>query len=229
MLNVSVSNTSSVAAPSFFTHLVSTTIVSVVDVFSISQKPPNPVLITCPSCDAVITPVDVLYSGIKLKYEEGSVLYCKFVKEVPASTEVCVVPAIVLAHIPPLPVKPLTDVGITSAPQLKSINNFLNSVESKNSLVNVKGVASNILSIKYLSCINGLNALCNEGKAGKLAVPAEPSEISILPVQSTKGYFKTLVLLTPKAALYAKLLVDNEFDKGNPVVLLHEFFIETLL
>ena len=37
ILNVSVSNTSSVAAPSFFTHLVSTTIVSVVDVFSISQ------------------------------------------------------------------------------------------------------------------------------------------------------------------------------------------------
>ena len=71
----------------------------------------------------------MLYSGIKLKYEEGSVLYCRFVKEVPASTEVCEVPAIVLAHIPPLPVKLLAAVGATSAPQLKSINSFLNSVE----------------------------------------------------------------------------------------------------
>ena len=75
---------------------------------------------------------------------------------------------------------------------MKSIYSFSNSGLSKKSDSQVKGVASNILFIKYLICIKGLNAL---SKLGNTGLPLAPNIYWWF--QSTKGYFTVVALLYP--------------------------------
>ena len=87
-----------------------------------------------------------------------------------------------------------------SDPQLKSIYNFLKSASSKNSEVKEKGVFWNILSIKYLIFIKGLNACSSDVNSGFPIVallPVDPLAKSIDPSQFTNGYLIVFAALKP--------------------------------
>ena len=107
--------------------------------------------------------------------------------------------------------------GALSAPQLKSIYNFSKSVVSKKAEVKVKGVASKILFIIYLILMKGLNAL---SKLGKTGFP-EVSKVNWW-FQSTKGYFKTFVVVAPATPV---LLANDVIGNGATVNIPCQLFL----
>ena len=88
--------------------------------------------------------------------------------------------------------------GIVPDPQLKSMYSFLKSASSNKVDENVYDEFANILSNKYLTFIQGLNASSNLCNCGNPPVPAlAVVAFLILPTQLQNGYFNTCVLVAP--------------------------------